>query len=93
MVHFADSKSNPEVVAGLETETKDKAVTISFETEGFSVYAIVDAPEPEEHVIKTVSGLDELASAASDPAGEEGEEMYFSLTRAQAETEYYFKTV
>ena len=91
VVHFADSKSNPEVVAGLETETKDKAVTISFETEGFSVYAIVDAPEPEEHVIKTVSGLDELASAASDPAGEEGEEMYFSLTRAQAETEYYFK--
>ena len=52
VVHFGEE---PEV---LDSTTEENSVV--FETTGFSVYAIVDAPEPAKVEIQTVMGTDEL---------------------------------
>ena len=76
VVHFGEV---PEV---LEAEAEGDAV--SFEASGFSVYAIVDAPEPAEAEIKTVTNLQELAEAT------QGTAFYLSVTQG-GDTNKYFK--
>lgn len=60
----ADGASDLQVVHfGENTEVLDAQVdgtTLTFDTTGFSVYAIVDAPEPKQPVVRTVTETDEL---------------------------------
>ncbi len=53
VVHFGESA---EVL-----DAQVDGTTLSFDTPGFSVYAIVEAPEPKEVNVRTVTALDELA--------------------------------
>lgn len=53
VVHFGDEAEVLDVQA--------EGDTISFETEGFSVYAIVEAPEPVKTEIRALANLDDLA--------------------------------
>ncbi len=80
VVHFGDQA---EIVESASLEG-----TVSFETTGFSVYAIVDAPEPAPiGEAQVASSLDELAAAlASNP----NEAFYLSVTRGGS-TDKYFK--
>ncbi len=59
VVHFGEE---PEV---LDSTTEENSVV--FETTGFSVYAIVDAPEPAKVEIRTVMGTDELVDNEPEP--------------------------
>ena len=74
VVHFADGAEVPDVVQNLsfdETKTESEGMTLSFTAAGFSVYAIVDAPEPAVVEIDYVDSLEELA-------GQTGKEFYLS---------------
>ena len=54
VVHFGEEAE----VLSVETEGN----TVSFEANGFSVYAIIEAPEPVKTEIMSVSSLNELAA-------------------------------
>jgi len=54
VVHFADGSATGDVVSGVTAEGE----RVSFTAEGFSVYAIVDAPEPYVAAIQKVSDPD-----------------------------------
>lgn len=56
VVHFADGSNQPEVIQG----TRADGDTVSFDTQGFSVYAIVDAPAPAVINVQTAKALSEL---------------------------------
>ena len=58
VVHFADDSDEPDV---MQDVTVDGTV-ISFATEGFSAYAIVEGPGSVNMNIETVDSLDELAN-------------------------------
>ncbi len=87
IIHFADDKNRKDVVKGdvikdvevEETGKKKENIELSFETEGFSVYAIVDAPEPLSTTVADISELD-----VADEA------FYLSVTRGTS-SNYYFK--
>ena len=82
-VHFADEDQLEVLDASLKGET------VSFSAEGFSVYAIVDAPEPVG-VADAVKDCDELAeSVAANP----DEAFYLSVTRGQATNKYFINTL
>ncbi len=57
VVHFAEDADVPDVVTGVSVDGQ----AVSFETDGFSVYAIVDAPPPAVVTIETVATLEELS--------------------------------
>ena len=59
VVHFADEGTEGTVVDNT-TETRDDGQVVEFKADGFSVYAIVDAPALVEPEIKTVSNLEEF---------------------------------
>ena len=56
VVHFADSNDKPDVVESVGVDGD----TVRFEAGSFSVYAIVEAPEPYETETKSCSGLSEF---------------------------------
>ena len=63
VVHFADGSKNGDVVEGVETaesESKKDNLALSFKAEGFSVYAIVEAPEPVHFDPYNLSSLSEI---------------------------------
>lgn len=77
--------------AGLGEDTTDstaegvaegaaEGVAVSFETDGFSVYAIVDAPEPVQTEIQKVTSLDELADGTAFLISYDGLKHYFVNT-------------
>lgn len=80
VVHFADEKAEGELIEQVEVKEEDKngssnaepVRTLSFETEGFSVYAIVDAPEPKNTEL-AVNSLSEI---------EAGQEYLLSIVRS-----------
>ncbi|MBE6041329.1 MAG: hypothetical protein E7220_02265, partial [Clostridiales bacterium] len=57
VLHFADDASKPDVVNDVDVSGD----TVSFEAGSFSVYAIVEAPEPVSTEIRHVKDLAELA--------------------------------
>ncbi|MBE6027008.1 MAG: LPXTG cell wall anchor domain-containing protein [Clostridiales bacterium] len=75
VLHFAEDKETSEVTAeiidnehvDLEVK-KDTLLEATFETGSFSVYAIVDAPEPAVVNVEKVQDLDELAQAGENTA-------------------------
>lgn len=56
VVHFSDGTGKADVVGNVEVDGK----TISFEAEGFSAYAIVDAPDPAGLGWKKATSVDDL---------------------------------
>ena len=60
VVHFAEDAEEPDVVENVEADGE----AVSFETESFSVYAIVDAPEP--FGARSVQDLEELAANTAE---------------------------
>ena len=58
VVHFADGADDGEIVESVTKNGWDRS-TVEFETDSFSVYSIVEAPEPVP-VYENVSTLDEL---------------------------------
>ena len=61
IVHFADEAEIPDVLENVEVaEAEEEGTTLTFEADGFSVYGIVDAPEPVAVGVQTVSTLAEL---------------------------------
>ena len=56
VVHFADGDKTGDVIDSVEVESG----AVSFETTGFSVYAIVDGPEPADIGWNRVTSLDDL---------------------------------
>ena len=61
VVHFSDEAETPDIVENVEvSEAEEESLSVLFEASGFSVYAIVEAPEMEEHEIRTVKDLAEL---------------------------------
>ena len=95
VMHFANDKAAGDVVDGVQiralgtskavqTESADKGLALSFDVDGFSVYAIVDAPEPAAaSEPRNVQDLSELAQHTD-------EAFYLSVTRGTA-TDYYFR--
>lgn len=70
VVHFGEE---PEVLASTTEEN-----SVVFETTGFSVYGIVDAPKPAEVNIKTVMGTDELVDNEPFYLSYDGTKHYFT---------------
>ena len=63
VVHFVDGEETGDVLENVEItgpEESGEDAAVSFEAEGFSVYALVEAPEPVEMEVEYVMGLDEL---------------------------------
>lgn len=58
VVHFEDGAEECEVIESV-TENVDDGSVVEFEAEGFSVYSIVEAPEPED-VYQPVNTLDDI---------------------------------
>ena len=65
IIHFADGSGTGEILDDVEisAEGKGDEVTLTFAASGFSVYAIVEAPEPAKI---TVHNLQELAENADE---------------------------
>lgn len=59
VVHFEDGKETGDLVECTTEETEDGQL-VRFEAEGFSVYALVDAPEPHKPSAETVQSLEDL---------------------------------
>nr|MCR5006275.1 hypothetical protein [Clostridiales bacterium] len=81
VVHFTDETAEGELIEQVEVEEQEDkggssnaepVRTLSFETEGFSVYAIVDAPEPKNTEL-AVNSLSEI---------EAGQEYLLSIVRS-----------
>ena len=73
VVHFADRASEPDVLQGVNVEGE----AVSFEAEGFSVYAIVDAPDVSPSTGGPVTSIDEFVENPNTP-------LYLSLNRSSA---------
>ena len=71
VVHFPDGSEEGEEVRS-STENGEDGSVVEFEADGFSVYSIVEAPEPVD-VNSNVSALDDI---------EEGQEYYLSIARS-----------
>ena len=82
VIHFAGNREAAEVLDGVSVEAEEH-VSVSFETSGFSVYAIVDAPEPINDLGQAVVNPDELAANCDNY------DFYLSVTRSDRKT-YYF---
>ena len=82
VVHFADDSEIPDVIRDVEiaeAEGEGESVALTFDAPGFSVYAIVDAPEP--------AGVHEAASLAEITAhGDEG----FFVDLKGSDNMYYY---
>ena len=68
VVHFADGNETGDVLEGIEitgVERFNEGSAVSFEADGFSVYAIVEEQEPVETEIKYVTSLDELTEGTA----------------------------
>lgn len=76
VVHFPDEAEEPEIL-----DNTVEGDTVNFESGSFSVYAIVEAPEPAEPDIKTVKTLAELAENTDQG-------FYMSVTRSNI-TSYF----
>ena len=76
VVHFADRASEPDVLQGVNVEGE----AVSFEAEGFSVYAIVDAPDVSPSTGGPVASIEEFVENPNVP-------LYLSLKRNN--TAYY----
>ena len=62
VIHFADGSKTGDVLSNVKVESaEDTGVALSFAADGFSVYAIVDAPEPFHSESTPVKHLNELA--------------------------------
>ena len=59
VVHFEDENDNGSVVE-TSTETAAEGQVVEFQAEGFSVYAVVDAPEPVNYEPYKLSSTDEI---------------------------------
>ncbi len=82
VLHFADGSESGEVV-DITTETAQEGQIVSFEAEGFSVYAVVDAPEPVITEGTVVQNLQELARRYAYASGfylSYGSGQYFTNT-------------
>ena len=71
VVHFADGAEEGEIVESV-TENGEAWSAVEFRADGFSVYSIVDAPEPVTEY-QNVGTLDEI---------EENQEYYLSIARS-----------
>ncbi len=71
VVHFSDGSEEGEKLQS-STENGENGSAVEFQADGFSVYSIVDAPEPVP-VYETVSTLDEI---------EENQEYYLAIARS-----------
>ena len=63
VVHFADGKETGDLLENIEItgpEEPGEGYAVSFEADGFSVYALVEAREPVVPEIEYVTSLDEL---------------------------------
>ena len=78
VVHFAE-QAPPEVL-----ENTVKGDLLSFETTGFSVYAIVDAPLPE--------ACDQYGFLETDPTRIAGNGFYLAANVANGRSEYWMKS-
>ncbi|MBE6009164.1 MAG: LPXTG cell wall anchor domain-containing protein [Lachnospiraceae bacterium] len=58
VIHFADGSEEGEEVRS-STENSENGAVVAFQADGFSVYSIVDAPEPKT-VSQSVNSLDEI---------------------------------
>lgn len=85
VVHFPDGGGDAQVVDSVTSFTEDAETVVSFTADGFSVYAIVDAPEPAQPTLRTVANLTELQESLADNA------FCLSVTRGGA-TNLYFKS-
>lgn len=70
VIHFPDDSAETETVQS-STEAGENGSVVEFRAESFSVYSIVDAPEPLEFNVQNISSLQELA-------GQEGTAFYLS---------------
>ena len=87
VVHFADGAEQGDVIENVDVsaaEDGQSGMTVCFEAEGFSVYAIVDAPEPATVEIRNVQDLAEL----NDNLGQE-----FCLSVSNPGTKYFLNTL
>ena len=73
VIHFADGADAPDVVQGASIEGE----TVTFSAEGFSVYAIVDAPDVSPSTGGPVTSIDEFVENPNTP-------LYLSLNRSSA---------
>ena len=71
VVHFEDGSKEGEVIESV-TENEEDGSVVEFEAEGFSVYSIVEAPEPKP-IYQPVSTLNDI---------EEDQEYYLSIARS-----------
>ena len=63
VVHFADGKETGDLLENIEItgpEEPGEGYAVSFEADGFSVYALVEASEPVVAEVEYVTSLDEL---------------------------------
>ncbi len=72
VVHFASDGVRVDPVENT-TEIAAEGQTVSFEAEGFSVYAVIEAPAPASVTLRTVADIGELAGNYDDSEG-----FYFS---------------
>ena len=63
VIHFADEEETGTVLE-TTTSTREEGQAVEFQTDGFSVYAIVDAPAPYVPEAATVVNLDEFYNIA-----------------------------
>ena len=83
VVHFADADDKGDVVQDVTVN----GTTLGFEAEGFSVYAIVDSPEPVG-VATFVDDCDSLAANVVDEAGNPVA-FYLSVTKGDPTNNYF----
>ena len=87
VVHFADADDKGDVVQDVTVN----GTTLGFEAEGFSVYAIVDSPEPVG-VATFVDDCDSLAASVVDEAGNPVA-FYLSVTKGDPTNNYFTNAV
>lgn len=83
VIHFPDGGGAGDVlenVEAAEAEGPAESSALSFEADGFSVYALVEAPEPVETEVLYVTGLDELAEDVPFLLSYNGTGKYFTNT-------------
>ena len=96
VVHFADGEETGDVLENIEItgpEESGGGSAVSFEADGFSVYALVEAHEPPVTEIEYVTGTDELTDGIPFLLSYNGVSRYFTNTlngnSAFTETEFF----
>ncbi len=78
VMHFADDAVAPDVISNVAVDGD----TVTFEADGFSVYAIVQAPAPAEPEVETIANKNQLDQMLGTP--------FFLSVKHDSAGPYYF---